>query len=53
MHCLEVIPVIGWKHDAVELDETVRKVDMHHTGHSLYIDFLVHIVQDVKIKSPL
>jgi hypothetical protein len=53
MRCLEVSPVIDWKHDAVGLDENVQKVDMHHTGHSSYINSLVHIAQDVRIECPL
>jgi hypothetical protein len=50
MHCLEVTPVSGWRHDAVELDETVQKVDMHHTVHSSYINPLVHTVEDVEFE---
>jgi hypothetical protein len=36
--------VIRWKHGVVELDETVQKVDIHHTVRSSYISFLVHTV---------
>ena len=49
MHYLEVTPVIDWKHDVVELDETVQKADMPHTVRSSYINSLVHIVKDVEI----
>lgn len=49
MHYLEVPPVIDWKHDVVELGETVQKADMPHTVRSSYINSLVHIVKDVEI----
>jgi hypothetical protein len=48
MHCLEVTPASGWKHGAVELDETVQKVDIHQTVRSSYINSLVHTVEDVE-----
>lgn len=43
MRYLELTPVIRWKHDVAELDETVQKVDIHHTVRSSYIKSLVHI----------
>lgn len=50
MHYLEVTPVIDWKHDAVDLDKTVQRVDIPHTVRSSYI-MQVHTVKDVKLES--
>lgn len=41
---------LGWKHDAVESDETVQMMGIHHTVHSFFIISLVHAVEDVNFQ---